>query len=214
MACIVVLLGPGSAAMHASQSALGGQLDTLSMYLVASLAFSYAAMRVVRGGIPVLAVAFVAGVAFCELAARRGPRVPVISRGDAAFGLLLVLAALLEVVILATRGVHSRPWYGLGAVASILVAFAIWNATKSRTALCDPHSLLQGHAAWHLLDALSAYLLYRYYASEQVPAGGRQEEAPGGGDGGVVEPPPAASRIRSVSRSMLFPGSAALPNSC
>jgi len=32
IACIVVLLGPGSAAMHATQTALGGHLDMLSMY--------------------------------------------------------------------------------------------------------------------------------------------------------------------------------------
>ena len=33
---------------------------------------------------------------------------------------------------------------------------------------CDPHSLLQGHAVWHLLDALSAYLLFRLWASEKT----------------------------------------------
>ena len=50
IACLVVLLGPGSAAMHATQSALGGHLDMLSMYLVASFAAAYAVMRWLRGG--------------------------------------------------------------------------------------------------------------------------------------------------------------------
>jgi len=50
------------------------------------------------------------------------------------------------------------------SLASILVAFAIWNASKAW--LCQPHSLVQGHAIWHLLGAVSAYFLYRYYASE------------------------------------------------
>src|SRR6478735_9676220 len=37
-ACLVVFLGPASAAMHATQSSLGGRFDLLSMYLVASFA--------------------------------------------------------------------------------------------------------------------------------------------------------------------------------
>ena len=41
-ACVVVLLGPGSAAMHATQAELGGDLDLLSMYLVAAFAAAYA----------------------------------------------------------------------------------------------------------------------------------------------------------------------------
>jgi hypothetical protein len=55
MACLVVLLGPGSAAMHATQSALGGHLDLLSMYLVAAFAAAYAATRWLRGGTPLFA---------------------------------------------------------------------------------------------------------------------------------------------------------------
>ena len=56
--------------------------------------------------------------------------------------------------------------WGAAALGTILLAFAIWNATRSRW--CDPHSLLQGHAAWHLLDAVSAYLLFRLWASERA----------------------------------------------
>jgi hypothetical protein len=56
--------------------------------------------------------------------------------------------------------------YAVASLATILTAFAIWNATK--TWLCDPYSLIQGHAIWHLLGAVSAYYLYRYYASETV----------------------------------------------
>ena len=44
-ACLVVLLGPASAAMHATQAEAGGQFDLLSMYLVASFAAAYALMR-------------------------------------------------------------------------------------------------------------------------------------------------------------------------
>ena len=57
-----------------------------------------------------------------------------------------------------------------GAVGSIAVAFVVWNLSKNGAPLCDPHSLLQGHAAWHLLCAVSAYCLYRYWNSAVVPA--------------------------------------------
>jgi len=165
MACLVVLLGPGSAAMHATQSALGGHIDMLSMYLIASFAAAYAAMRWLRGGVPLLALAFVGGVAFCELVGLWDGTVPVVTySGNAAFALLLIIATMLEVLIM-QRG-ETRAWrpYAYASLASILTAFAIWNATKEW--LCDPYSLVQGHAIWHLLGALAAYLLYRYYASE------------------------------------------------
>jgi hypothetical protein len=167
MACIVVLLGPGSAAMHATQSAVGGHLDMLSMYLVAAFAAAYAAMRWLRGSVPLFAATFAGGIAFCEIVGSWDVELPVVMHpGNAAFALLLVVATALEVAIMLRGETRSRRAYGYAALASILVAFAIWNATKAW--LCDPRSLIQGHAIWHVLCAVSAYCLYRYYASEQV----------------------------------------------
>jgi len=167
MACLVVLLGPGSAAMHATQSAIGGSLDMLSMYLIASFAAAYATMRWLRGGSQLLAAAFVAGVAFCELVGLWGVKLPVLMfSGNAAFALLLVGAISLEVLIMRRREVRAQRMYAYASLASIVTAFAIWNASKAW--LCDPHSFIQGHAIWHILGAVSAYFLYRYYASEEV----------------------------------------------
>lgn len=167
MACIVVLLGPGSAAMHATQSAHGGHLDMLSMYLVASFAAAYAAMRWLRGGTLLFAALFVGGVAFCELLGLWHDEIPVVDySGNVAFGLLLIVAAALEVLIMHRGETQAIRVYAFASLATMLTAFAIWNATK--TWLCDPHSLIQGHAIWHILGAVSAYFLYRYYASEQI----------------------------------------------
>lgn len=169
-ACLVVLLGPGSAAMHATQSSAGGHLDMASMYMVASAIAAYAAMRWLRRDAGFLAVAFAGGFALCELVGAWGVVVPVVmTTGNAIFGLLLVVAVVLEVLIM-RRGSQARRGYAFASVATILAAFVIWNA--ARAWMCDPHSLLQGHAAWHLLDAVSAYLLYRYYASERSPLTG------------------------------------------
>jgi hypothetical protein len=167
VACLVVLLGPGSAAMHATQSAIGGDLDMLSMYLVASFAAAYAVMRWLRGGVQLVAATFVAGVAFCELVGLWGGKLPVVTYpGNGAFAILLVGATALEVLIMRRREVHAQRAYAYASLASILIAFAIWNATK--TWLCDPQSFIQGHAIWHVLGAMSAYFLYRYYASEEA----------------------------------------------
>ena len=165
IACVVVLLGPGSAAMHATQSALGGHLDMLSMYLIASFAAAYALMRWRRGGPRLLAAGFLGGVALCELVGLWHAPIPVVMHaGNAAFGLLLIVAIVLEVRIMRRGESLIRRSYVYVSLGALVTAFAIWNASK--TWLCDPHSLVQGHAIWHLLCAVAAYFLYRYYASE------------------------------------------------
>ncbi len=81
-------------------------------------------------------------------------------------GALLVVAVVLETALW-RRGETSRVFrHGVVALASMLVAFAIW--LLANAGWCDPHTLLQGHAVWHLLGAVAAYWLYRFYASERL----------------------------------------------
>lgn len=165
-AALVVLLGPASAAMHATQSSLGGHLDLLSMYLVASFVASYALTRWWRRGPGFLGAAFALGVAGCEAVALvwRG-EVPVVTwSGNVAFAALLLLGLVVEVRLRRKGRTTVDVRWGVAALASMLVGFGIWNASK--TLWCDPGSLLQGHAAWHVLCALAAYCLFRYYATE------------------------------------------------
>ncbi|GAA4733206.1 hypothetical protein GCM10023350_15860 [Nocardioides endophyticus] len=174
-ACVVVILGPASAAMHATQAEHGGDLDLLSMYLVAAFAAAYALMRWVRQGRVLFAQLFLLFVAACELIGLYDGTLPVVEQaGNVAFAALLLSAVVLEIRLWlrAGRAPATAPrteprtdlGWGAAALGAILVAFAIWNVTKS--VWCDPDSLLQGHAAWHLLDAASAYLLFRLWASE------------------------------------------------
>lgn len=167
-ACVVVLLGPASAAMHATQAAWGGHLDLLSMYLVASFAAAYALMRWWGRDRAFFALLFGALVLACELVGAYDGRVPVVEHpGNVAFAVLLLTAVVTEVRLWRRRagGLRTDLRWGAGALAAILVAFAIWNVTK-RT-WCDPHSLLQGHGAWHLLCAVAAYLMFRLWGSER-----------------------------------------------
>jgi hypothetical protein len=156
-ACLVVLLGPASMAMHATESELGGRLDLLSMYLVASFAVAYA---VGRHFWPVFTVCLVG----CELVGSLGGELPVVMHpGNIAFGLLLVTALVLE---RRRQGDRDQRWI-LAAAGFLVVAFVVWNTAKDGSPLCWPGSVYQGHGVWHLLCAVSAYCLFRFYASER-----------------------------------------------
>jgi hypothetical protein len=166
---VVVLLGPASAAMHATQSALGGHLDLLSMYLVAGFAASYALTRCLRQGNAFFAGTFLAIVVVCELVERIPGHVPVVDiAANLAFGVFLLVALTGEAVLWRRGTVRREVRWGFASAGALALAFAIWNLAKDGTAFCHPHSLLQGHAAWHLLCAVAAYALYRLYASERV----------------------------------------------
>lgn len=165
-ACVVVILGPASAAMHATQSSLGGHLDMLSMYLVAGFAAAYAWVRWVRRGPVAFGLAYVSCVLACELAGLWTRRIPVVQyAGNLAFGLLLVTAVVLETRLWRRGEARRTIGFGFAALGSMLVAFFIW--IMSQHGWCAPESWLQGHAVWHVLCAVAAYYLYRLYASER-----------------------------------------------
>ena len=169
---VVVLLGPASAAMHATQSALGGHLDLLSMYLIAAFASSYAVTRVLGRGTGFFAASFVGVVLVCELVERIPGHVPVVDiAANLAFGLFLLVALTGEAVLWRRGAARRQAGWGLASAGALALAFAIWNLAKDGSSLCHPGSLLQGHAAWHLLCAVAAYCLYRLYASERVSDG-------------------------------------------
>ncbi len=166
LACVVVLLGPASAAMHATQSDLGGRLDLFSMYLVAGFAAACALTRWWDGSVRMFWGLFVGAVLGCEAIALIDVEIPVVQfSGNLAFAALLLTASVLE-VRLWRRGVGSRSQIGWGvaAIGSMLLAFAIWNLAQGPW--CDPDSLIQGHGVWHLLCALAAWFLFALYRSE------------------------------------------------
>ncbi len=184
-AVVTVLLGPASAAMHATQSAVGGHLDLLSMYLVASFAAAYALTRLRHRGSVFFFTVFLLMVAACELVGAYPGEVPVVMvAGNVAFATLLLTAAVVETRLWRRAdGTRTDLRYGIAAVASMLIAFVIWNLDQGPW--CDPFSWHQGHAAWHLLCAVAAYLLFRLYASEKVTDPLRSGEA-GSRSGPVV----------------------------
>lgn len=169
-ACLVVALGPGSAAMHATQSRIGGHLDLTSMFLVSGFAVAYAVTRFVgRRDLRAFTRVFLAALFAQEIAYFRGGEIPLFMHmGNLAFGVTLALAIAVEVAVdrraADRRGPRiDRRWMAV-AGAAIALAFAVWTQAKTGSRWCHPHSLLQGHAIWHVLCACAAYALYRAYA--------------------------------------------------
>lgn len=168
---VVVLLGPASMAMHATETALGGHLDMTSMYLVAAFAAAYAAYRLFRLTLGLGAALFAALVLGCEVVGETFGAVPVFMHaGNVAFAVLLVAAVAMEVALRVGGRAVTDLRFGGAALGAMLGAFAIWNVSKDAGPLCDPTSWLQGHGIWHLLGAVAAYSLFRLYASETAPS--------------------------------------------
>ena len=104
------------------------------------------------------------------------PRVFFDALGLPIFALLMGAAALSEIVVsipasVGWLGRRSRLrvrrgwlWFALGVYTP---AFIVWRLSGVGEPLCDPPSLIQGHALWHVLTALSPGALYLYFLRDQ-----------------------------------------------
>ncbi len=72
--------------------------------------------------------------------------------------------------VLADRGPVTRrtytPWFWAGTV-SFLIAFAIWTTGTEDHPWCRPDALVQAHAAWHLLTAVSTWCFFQFLRTER-----------------------------------------------
>ncbi|MBM4779463.1 MAG: ceramidase [Archangiaceae bacterium] len=151
----VMLVGVTSAVYHASLTFFGQTLDVQSMYLVVLLALMVN-VEALRRPPASRALQFyvLVNLALGVLLVT----VPAVRRH--AFGLALggviVTEALLRTKRLRRHGLQ----FLLGALVTQALAFGIW-VLDLKKLVCEPHSLLQGHAAWHLLGAVATLLLWR-----------------------------------------------------
>lgn len=166
-AVLAVLLGPGSMAMHATTSQVGGFLDMFSMYMIASFLVAYASFRLLRLKVLGFNILFFALMVFCVIMHFQDFDPPFVGHpGSFVFGCLLIFSFILENIYVFGRSILIRKSWGFSSVMTMCLAFFIWNLSLSVSPWCDPSSLIQGHGIWHLLNALSVYFLYRYYVSE------------------------------------------------
>lgn len=163
---LVVYLGPGSMAMHATTTQIGGFLDMLSMYLIAAFLVAYSAERFFNLKPFHFTLIFISTLAICLWGNQQSFHFIFDYFGNTVFAFFVGLAILFETLNIFIRKMeHEKKWafYSFGA---LILALIVWNLWQNDTALCDPYSLIQGHGMWHLLNAVSLYFLFRYYVSE------------------------------------------------
>lgn len=170
-AMLAVFLGVGSFAFHASTTVFGWYLDAGSMFLFSSYMLAYALVRLWKLGTTAFAGFFVLGLAVSVYFNGAGLMFPGrIDGGSMIFGLLLVLASIVETYLIRFRRTAIDGRWALAFMATFALSIFIWSKSRTGGPWCDPGSLLQGHAVWHILDAACVWFIYRFYRSEKAPA--------------------------------------------
>jgi len=82
------------------------------------------------------------------------------------FAVILIIAIIVELGFARPLRPQVRTGYYVAGLIVNILAFTIWNLDQ-RGQLCAPESLLQGHAAWHLLGAVALWFAFLYYRSER-----------------------------------------------
>lgn len=170
-AAALTFVGLGSAYFHATLSFNGQFLDVLGMYLIATFALIYSIDRL--RGIPT-GMMIVLFAALNTLLAALLYWVPVARRF--LFAILVIGIIIVELIIKRRSNEPSSNRYIVRAIAVMTIAFAIWITDYTRL-LCDPSSIIQGHAIWHVLGAIASWQLYLHYASENRTSGISQSRA-------------------------------------
>lgn len=53
-------------------------------------------------------------------------------------------------------------------MASFLIAYSIWTTGTDDHKWCDPDSIIQAHAIWHLLTAFAAWCFFQFLRTERT----------------------------------------------
>lgn len=157
-----IFVGLGSVLLHATLTLWGQFFDVMGMYLTGGFMLVSALSRW-RGFPPRLAIIlYLALVSALVIVLYQ---IPDVRRW--LFAVVLVAAIVIELGFARPKRAKVRVSYYFAGIATKAVAFTIWNLDQHGT-LCSPESLLQGHAAWHLLGATSLWLTFLYYRSERA----------------------------------------------
>lgn len=160
-----IVVGVGSALMHATLTLWGQFLDVVGMYLIGSFQLVWALARWRRIGDRRAIVVY---GALCAVLIAALVVLPEVRRW--LFAVLLIGAIGVEMVFARPQRPGARVAYFLWGLVVMGIAFGIWILDQNGI-VCAPHSLWQGHALWHLLGATSLGLLFAYYRSERGAVG-------------------------------------------
>ncbi len=162
---VALFLAFGSGAFHATRTWAGGMLDSTAMQAAAALMIVANLRRLFRTTErrerddrrdDVLLLALGAAGALVVVLA------PAFERTF--FGLAMAFAGVLEIAVVVTRARvgPAHRWLAL-SWATFAPAFAFWQLDR-RGVACDPaNHVFSGHAAWHVLLAMSFFFLHRFH---------------------------------------------------
>ena len=170
---VAVFLGLGSFAFHGTMRAWGGYADVLSMHAFLAFVLAYDLDRIQRWTWTRFISWFGALLAVFALLIGLIPP----EHGKTLFAGVVAATLLVEAAVSYPA---LRPWSPVGLVPRrmpwfwtglglFVIAYAIWNISRTGGVWCDPESLLQGHAVWHLLTAASVGSFYLYFRGEGEP---------------------------------------------
>lgn len=165
-----LFLGPGSMLYHASLTDWGGWFDNMSMFFIVLFMGQYSLFRLnkwhSRGvflGVYIAAASLLGTVLAVSIAAD-----PDLGLGKFFFGGLVAGAIIIEICVM-TRDWIDQPvlWFWLG-ILTFGLSILVWALSDTGRPLCDPSSVLQGHALWHIGTAVAVLFFYFYYRSERT----------------------------------------------
>ncbi|GIK27188.1 MAG: ceramidase domain-containing protein [Chloroflexi bacterium] len=163
MGLSAIVIGVGSTYYHGSLTFAGQFFDILGMYLFAALLLIYALQRLYRWSFTTTALVYIAFNVTLTLV-----QIGVPDTRRYVFGIVLALALLAEAVVWRVlRPIRTYAWFWAG-IGVFAVAMVVW-ALDLSAALCDPSSLIQGHAIWHVLGAVAVFCTWKWHASEPAP---------------------------------------------
>ncbi len=164
---IVVLLGPCSMAMHATETSLGGLFDMNSMYLFAAFMFTYSVVRYYKLSSTIFIITYLMCLVICNIAGQITYELGIdFYLGSAVFGLFCVLGMLYEFLNFRNRRINIQFKYAVYCSLTFLLAFYVWHFGWDGHCYCHPNSWFQWHGVWHLLCSLSTFFMFKYYISE------------------------------------------------
>jgi hypothetical protein len=155
-----IITGVGSAFYHASLTFIGQFFDVFGMFLLAAFALVYAWERIWNLRLTTTLSLYLAINLFLSWM-----QIAIPDTRRYAFAIVLIVALLFEYYF----RINAKPqievrWLRIG-IGLLAIAYMIWILDNTRI-VCFEHSLLQGHAVWHILGAVSVLFLHRYYVSE------------------------------------------------
>ncbi len=162
MGLSIIIIGVGSAFYHASLTFIGQFFDVFGMFLLAAFMLVYAWERIWNLHCSTTFALYLALNLFLSWL-----QIAIPDTRRYAFAIVLIAALLFEYYFrLKMKPQIEVHWLRLG-IGLLTVAYLIWILDNTRL-VCFEHSLLQGHAVWHILGAVSVFLLHRYYVSEAL----------------------------------------------